>query len=108
MEANYTNSIIPGSHAPELDSSPIATGRTKSGRKSELYGSDAYAHSPATSVGSTGTGPPKYSPDTPQMAQIPEEPQELWGGYVPYRPPKTEIPEQRAIAADGAKEGMVH
>ena len=24
------------------------------------------------------------------MALIREEPQEMWGGYVPYRPPKVE------------------
>lgn len=98
MEANYSN-IAPGSHAPELDSYPVAPTRTKSNKKSELYGSDVQ-NSPALSVGSNGTAPPQYSPGgrtpvTPTMAQIQEEPQELWGGYVPYRPGRTELPSER-------------
>ncbi|KAK3701869.1 hypothetical protein LTR37_015180 [Vermiconidia calcicola] len=91
MEANYSN-IAPGSHAPELDSYPVAPAQDKSGRKSELYGSDTYGHSPSLSVSTNGSFPPQYSPGarTEPMTQIQEEPQELWGGYVPYRPPRTE------------------
>ncbi|KAK3705584.1 hypothetical protein LTR37_013192 [Vermiconidia calcicola] len=91
MEANYSN-IAPGSHAPELDSYPVAPAQDKSGRKSELYGSDTYGHSPALSVSTNGSFPPQYSPGnrTEPMTQIQEEPQELWGGYVPYRPPRTQ------------------
>lgn len=108
MEANYQD-IAPGSHAPELQGFPVAAKRTKSGRYSELYGSDAGVHSPALSTGSNATSPPQYSQGGQQspskqhadgtqyspeysggMARIPEEPQELWGGYVPYRPPQPE------------------
>ena len=89
MVANY-NDLAPGSHAPELDSYPVAT--TKPNRASELYGSDTYKPSPTFSTGTSETGPPQYSPSriSPRMNQIQEEPQELWGGYVPYRPPRDE------------------
>ncbi len=80
MEANYSN-LAPGSHAPEIDSYPVAPGRTKSGRKSELYGSKPVPQSPALSTGTNGSIPPQYSPQrTEPMSQIQEEPQELWGG----------------------------
>lgn len=95
MEANYSN-ISPGTHAPEIDSYPVAPTRSKSGRNSELYGSESFLHSPSLSVGSV---PPQYSPGdkspggkSPGMEQIQEEPAELWGGYVPYRPPQVDPP----------------
>lgn len=92
MIANYHN-LAPGSHAPELDSYPVASEGSKDGRKSELYGSDTFIHSPSMSTMTNGTTPPQYSPKkSPGMNQIQEEPQELWGGYVPYRPPQTDSP----------------
>ena len=85
VEANYCN-LAPGSHAPELEGFPVAPTRSKSGRKSELFGSDSYITSPTPSRTSTGsTLLPQYSPKRMSMVQINEEPQELWGGYVPYR-----------------------
>ena len=92
IEANYSN-IVVGSHAPELDSYPVAPTRTKSNRKSELYGSESHVNSPNPSFVSV---PPQYSPGakTPTMTQIQEEPQELWGVYVPYRPPRADLPSQ--------------
>lgn len=69
----------PGGRAPELDSHPVAIGRTKSGRTSELEGS---YHSPAVSTSTNGAGPPQYSPASPGLKSVQEEPQELWGGYV--------------------------
>ena len=87
--------VAPDGQAPELDSFPVALGRSKSGQKSELQGSDGLLHSPTPS---TGTAPPQYnqnSPRSPELRsvqeEIPQEPQELWGGYVPYRPPRTEL-----------------
>ena len=93
MEANYAN-LAPGSHAPELAGYPVAPDRTKSGRKSELYGNDNYIYSPNPSVRTNGSIPPQYSPggDSSNMPKIEEEPQELWGGYVPYRPPNAGLP----------------
>lgn len=104
VEANYAN-ISPGTYAPEADSFPVAPGRTKSGRKSELYGSDVVLHSPTTSISTNGSVAPPYSPGgrTEPMTQIQEEPQELWGAsqthdwnetrYVAYRPPGNEQPQ---------------
>ncbi|KAK5127804.1 hypothetical protein LTR85_004920 [Meristemomyces frigidus] len=91
----------PDGRAPELDSYPVALGRTKSGRHSELEGS-GLLHSPATS---TGTAPPQYtqSPRSPGLHSVQEEsqePQELWGGYVPYRPPRTELPSEPEASGD--------
>ena len=78
MQVNYQN-IAAGSHAPELEGYPVAAKRSKSGRYSELYGSDADIQSPALSTGTNATSPPQYSPpNSGCMAQIPEEPQELW------------------------------
>lgn len=90
--------FAPSGRAPELDSTPIAPTRSKSGRKSELMGS------PALSQGSEN-GLPAYSPDmggySPAVGTVREEPgiqpqqqeerHELWGGYVPYRPPMAEL-----------------
>ena len=83
MVANYSN-IPPGTHAPEVEGYPVAKTHSKSGRTSELYGSESFPNSPSTSNKTSGTTPPQYSPvaQTPVMTQIPEEPQELWGGYV--------------------------
>ncbi|KAK5138207.1 hypothetical protein LTR08_004903 [Meristemomyces frigidus] len=88
--------VAPDGQAPELDSFPVALRRSKSGHKSELEGSSGLLHSPAPS---TGTGPPQYSQNSPRspalhsvQEEVPQEPQELWGGYVPYRPPRTELP----------------
>ncbi|KAK5699523.1 hypothetical protein LTR97_005651 [Elasticomyces elasticus] len=80
--------VAPDGRAPEIDSFPVALGRSKSGHKSELEGS---LHSPAMSNGSPK--PPLYSPVTPSLNAVQEEPAELWGGYVPYRPPRAELPE---------------
>ena len=78
MQANYQN-IAAGSHAPELEGYPVATKRSKSGRYSELYGSEGNIQSPTPSTGTNATSPPQYSPGNGEgMAQIPEEPQELW------------------------------
>ena len=99
--ANYNN-IPPGTHAPELAGFPVADIRAKEERKSELYGNDRYIYDPTRSPLSPQTAnssPPSYSPGNNRnsttaqtkhspMAPIPEQPQELWGGYVPYRPPQ--------------------
>ncbi len=102
IEANYAN-ISPGTYAPEIDSFPVAPGRTKSGRKSELYGSDVVIHSPTTSISTNGSVAPPYSPGgrAEPMTQIQEEPQELWGGYVAYRPPGTGQPGTGQSGAGG-------
>lgn len=107
MMANYSN-IPPGTHAPELPGYPIADTRAKENRTSELYGNNAYIYSPNPSVNSSKSSPPGYSPsgrsptkgqaNSPAMAQIQEEPQELWGGYVPYRPPQAQMmPERKPV-----------
>ncbi|KAK5167128.1 uncharacterized protein LTR77_007858 [Saxophila tyrrhenica] len=86
IAANYAN-ISPGTHAPELDSFPVAPGRSKSGRRSELYGSGVPINSPNPSIRSNGSAPPQYSPGgrvEPAMSTIQEQPAELWGGYTPY------------------------
>ncbi|EMC93618.1 hypothetical protein BAUCODRAFT_246983 [Baudoinia panamericana UAMH 10762] len=82
--------VPPDGRAPELDSYPVATNRASGGQKSELDGSSN--HSPTISMmtnrSSGFAGPPGYSPVTPQLGSVVEqqEPAELWGGYVPYRP----------------------
>ncbi|KAK4548369.1 hypothetical protein LTR36_010240 [Oleoguttula mirabilis] len=97
--------LAPDGRAPELDSYPVALGRTKSGRHSELEGS-GLLHSPATS---TGTAPPQYTQQSPRspglhsVQEEPQEPHELWGGYVPYRPPRGELPSEREAADNGAQ-----
>ncbi|TKA67759.1 hypothetical protein B0A55_08431 [Friedmanniomyces simplex] len=83
--------VAPDGRASEIDSYPVAMGRSKSGRKSELEGS---LHSPAISDGSPK--PPGYSPASPNLNTVAEEPAELWGGYVPYRPPRAEPQDTRA------------
>lgn len=91
LEANYQD-LAPGTHAPELSGYPVASKSDE--RKSELYGSEANIRSPSLSLMSNTT-PPQYSPGenntnitkASNMSHIPEEPQELWGGYVPYRRP---------------------
>lgn len=100
--ANYNN-IPEGTHAPELGGFPVADTREKDDRKSELYGNDTYIYSPTISNHSKSS-PPSYSSNgrspvtqakSPAMAQIQEEPQELWGGYVPYRPQNAQLPDER-------------
>lgn len=104
--ANYAN-IPPGTHAPEIAGYPVADTRSKDERTSELYGSDRYIYSPSVSPLTNKSSPPLYSPNgtknpamqtrSPTMAQIQEEPQELWGGYVPYRPPaNAELPTEKS------------
>lgn len=106
--ANYSN-IPPGTHAPELEGFPVADVRAKEERKSELYGNERYIYDPSYSPVSPQTAyssPPSYSPGKPRnstttqakgspMAHIPEHPQELWGGYVPYRPQNAQLPPPR-------------
>ena len=109
--ANYGN-IPPGTHAHETAGFPIADTRDKDHRSSELYGNDTYIYSPAMSVRTSDSSPPSYSPHgrsptvvqakSPAMAQIQEEPQELWGGYVPYRPPPN-----AQLAPERKGEGLV-
>ncbi|KAK1069497.1 hypothetical protein LTR74_004822 [Friedmanniomyces endolithicus] len=84
--------VAPNGRASEIDSYPVAMGRSKSGHKSELQGS---LHSPALS--NTSPKPPGYSPVSPNLNTVAEQPAELWGGYVPYRPPRAEFqdPERR-------------
>ena len=103
------NIFAPTSHAPEADSYPIADVRSEE-RKSELEGSPAlgFPSSPSPAVGSNSTSvasaggagkePPQYSPVSnlsPPLGRVNEEPQELWGGYVPYRPGRSELPSER-------------
>jgi hypothetical protein len=108
--ANYGN-IPPGTHAPELAGYPVADTRDKGSRKSELYGNDTYIYSPTVSSRTDESTPPAYSPGghrsanavqakSPAMAQIPEEPQELWGGYMPYRPENARLPPERGEDED--------
>ncbi|KAK0943608.1 hypothetical protein LTR29_004779 [Friedmanniomyces endolithicus] len=78
--------VAPNGRASEIDSYPVAMGRSKSGHKSELQGS---LHSPALS--NTSPKPPGYSPLSPNLNTVAEQPAELWGGYVPYRPPRAEL-----------------
>ncbi|KAK3109690.1 hypothetical protein LTR53_016785 [Teratosphaeriaceae sp. CCFEE 6253] len=95
----------PPGRTPEIDSYPVALRRTQSGHKSELEGSSLLQHSPAMSGGGGGGGspkpPPGYSPAhahaqvTPNLQAVAEEPAELWGGYVPYRPPRGELADGR-------------
>lgn len=106
--SNYNN-IPPGTHAPELEGFPVANVRAKEERKSELYGNERYIYDPSYSPVSPQTArssPPSYSPGVPRnstttnakgspMAHIPEHPQELWGGYVPYRPQNAQLPPAR-------------
>jgi hypothetical protein len=102
--ANYGN-IPPGTHAHETAGFPIADTRDKDNRSSELYGNDIYIYSPSVSVRTSESSPPSYSPNglsptaahakSPAMAQIQEEPQELWGGYVPHRPQNAQLAPER-------------
>ncbi|TKA31432.1 hypothetical protein B0A50_02279 [Salinomyces thailandicus] len=108
----------PDGRAPELDSYPVATQRHASGCKSELEGSSTVNNSPAMSS-SAGTAPPRYeqgsSPflSSPGLQSVREEgrlepepePQELWGGYVPYRPPQPPSLLQGEAQGDGQVEG---
>ncbi|KAK3678319.1 hypothetical protein LTR78_001614 [Recurvomyces mirabilis] len=77
--------VAPDGRAPEIDSYPVAMSRSRSNRKSELEGS---THSPAISVGSA-THLPGYSPMSPGLRSVNEEPAELWGG-----PTVTQIQEE--------------
>ncbi|KAI6803382.1 hypothetical protein KC361_g766 [Hortaea werneckii] len=98
--------LAPDGRAPELDSFPVArVQRSASGRKSELEGSSSSrttVSSPAiSSLGGAGRslfGGQQGSPLSPglqsvreeqQQQQQQQEPYELWGGYVPYRPPQS-------------------
>ncbi|KAI7533669.1 hypothetical protein KC331_g12945 [Hortaea werneckii] len=97
--------LPPDGRAPELDSYPVAmVQRSPSGRKSELEGSPSTTttvSSPAISSlgGGAGTGGrtqfggAQGSPLSPGLQSVREEqqqePYELWGGYVPYRPPQS-------------------
>ncbi|KAI7058494.1 hypothetical protein KC327_g15881, partial [Hortaea werneckii] len=107
--------LPPDGRAPELDSFPVAmtVRRSPSGRKSELEGSSSssagtgVSSSPAISSlgGGAGTGGRlsqfgggggQGSPLSPGLQSVREEqqqqqqePYELWGGYVPYRPPQS-------------------
>lgn len=98
--------LPPDGRAPELDSYPVAmVQRSPSGRKSELEGSPrttTTVSSPAiSSLGGGGTGSRtqfggggQSSPLSPGLQSVREEqqqqePYELWGGYVPYRPPQS-------------------
>ncbi|GAB1738783.1 hypothetical protein NU219Hw_g3573t1 [Hortaea werneckii] len=102
--------LPPDGRAPELDSYPVAmVQRSPSGRKSELEGSpstNTTVSSPAMSSlggGETGGrthfggggGGGQSSPLSPGLQSVREEqgqqqePYELWGGYVPYRPPQS-------------------
>ncbi|KAI7365312.1 hypothetical protein KC336_g21414, partial [Hortaea werneckii] len=100
--------LAPDGRAPELDSFPVArVQRSASGRKSELEGSSSSrttVSSPAiSSLGGAGRslfgGQQQGSPLSPglqsvreeqqQQQQQQQEPYELWGGYVPYRPPQS-------------------
>ncbi|KAI7533515.1 hypothetical protein KC331_g13022 [Hortaea werneckii] len=98
--------LPPDGRAPELDSYPVAmVQRSPSGRKSELEGSPSTTttvSSPAISSlgGGGGTGGRtqfggggQSSPLSPGLQSVREEqqqePYELWGGYVPYRPPQS-------------------
>ncbi|KAI7170334.1 hypothetical protein KC352_g25079 [Hortaea werneckii] len=102
--------LPPDGRAPELDSFPVAmtVRRSPSGRKSELEGSSSSAgtgvSSPAiSSLGGGGGGRSQFggggggSPLSPGLQSVREEseqqqqqePYELWGGYVPYRPPQS-------------------
>ena len=100
VEAKYYD-LAPGSHAPELGGNPVASPQTKSTRHSELYGSEKYGQSPT----SPAVSPPQYSPGNRRsMAQVAEEPQEMWGGYMPYRPPQADLPaEDDALASNEAR-----
>ena len=87
--------VPPDGRAPEIDSFPVATGRTKSNRRSELDGSTSSPHSPAVSSVTTPNGPYQgYCSITPTTHTVSMEPAELWGGYVPYRPLRNDIPEE--------------
>ncbi|KAK0813385.1 hypothetical protein LTR91_017316 [Friedmanniomyces endolithicus] len=66
--------VAPNGRASEIDSYPVAMGRSKSGHKSELQGS---LHSPAVSDASPK--PPGYSPVSPNLKTVAEQPAELWG-----------------------------
>ncbi|RMY16460.1 hypothetical protein D0866_13669 [Hortaea werneckii] len=97
--------LPPDGRAPELDSYPVAmVQRSPSGRKSELEGSPSTTtvSSPAISSlgggggtgGRTQFGGGQSSPLSPGLQSVREEqqqqePYELWGGYVPYRPPQS-------------------
>ncbi|KAI7206581.1 hypothetical protein KC343_g9805 [Hortaea werneckii] len=100
--------LPPDGRAPELDSFPVAmtVRRSPSGRKSELEGSSSSGtgvNSPAiSSLGGGGGGRSQFggggqgSPLSPGLQSVREEsgqqqqePYELWGGYVPYRPPQS-------------------
>jgi len=82
--------VAPDGRAPEIDSYPVAVGRSRTNRKSELEGS---THSPVISVGSAAHLP-GYSPMSPGLHSVNEEPAEMWGGYVPYRPTVTRVQEE--------------
>jgi hypothetical protein len=73
--------VPPAGRSPELDSFPVAFGHSKSGRASELDGSPHASAIPSTT---STKQPPDY---TPALRAVNEEPAELWGGYVPDRPP---------------------
>ena len=93
--------VPPDGRAPEIDSFPVATGRTKSNRRSELDGSSSSPHSPAVSSVTTPNGPYQgYSSITPTTHTVSMEPAELWGGYVPYRPLRNDIPEEDVKTRD--------
>ena len=93
--------VPPDGRAPEIDSFPVTTGRTKSNRRSELDGSSSSPHSPAVSSVTTPNGPYQgYSSITPTTHTVSMEPAELWGGYVPYRPLRNDIPEEDVKTRD--------
>ncbi|KAI6843217.1 hypothetical protein KC340_g17186 [Hortaea werneckii] len=121
--------LPPDGRAPELDSYPVAmVQRSPSGRKSELEGSPSTTttvSSPAISSlgGGGGTqgrtqfgGGGQSSPLSPGLQSVREEqqqqePYELWGGYVPYRPPQSaqEVGKPgggEGYHGDGEKPGM--